>query len=158
MDISIPIGPGRFNFRTGVIVIDQDRVLLHRNEYDEHWALPGGRVEMFESTEDTAVREMKEELDVEVVVDRLLWFTENFFQFEGEAFHEIAAYYHVSLRDSLYKGNEPFTGKEGDRVLIYQWFPISRLNEIELYPEFLRDGLKKLPLHPEFLTIKDEMG
>ncbi|MUK90174.1 NUDIX domain-containing protein [Ornithinibacillus sp. L9] len=153
MDISTRIGEGKFNFRTGVIAMDDERVLLHKNEYDEHWALPGGRVEMFESTGKTAVREMKEELDVDVSVERLLWFTENFFDFEGEAFHEIAAYYKVRIDGPIYKGKDPFYGKEGERVLIYQWFPISQLSEIELYPAFLREGLNDLPKHTMFLTI-----
>lgn len=62
MDISIPMGESRFNFRVAVVLMDQGRVLLHKNEYDEHWALSGGRVSMYETMSGTAVREMKEEL------------------------------------------------------------------------------------------------
>ncbi|SHG74896.1 NUDIX hydrolase [Ornithinibacillus halophilus] len=155
MDLSIKLDGGRFNFRTAVILLDNERVLLHKNEYDEHWALPGGRVALFEETEATAVREMKEELDVDVEVERLLWFTENFFDFEGEAFHEIAAYYKVNLLSDLYKGNNIFHGKEGDRILLYQWFPIEQLRQVELYPYFLREGLKEIPTHTQFISIKD---
>ncbi|WP_026909239.1 NUDIX hydrolase [Paucisalibacillus globulus] len=155
MDISIPIGNGIFNFRSGVVLIDEDRVLLHKKEKDDFWALPGGRVSMFESSAETAVREIHEEIGVEVVVERLLWHTEKFFPLEDKMLHEIADYYLVKLIDfqSIYRGKSEFVGEEGDEVLIYQWFPIKRLKEIELYPEFLREDLQELPLHPVFLTI-----
>lgn len=157
LDISIPMGEGRFNFRVAVVLMDQGRVLLHKNEYDDHWALPGGRVTMYETMEETAVREIKEELDINIKIVKMLWFTENFFRFEGESFHEIGSYYQAELCDvnSCYRGNLPFEGWEGDRVLIYQWFPVSRLQEIELYPSFLREGLQMLPDEPQFIVIND---
>ena len=57
----------------GCIIKDgQGRVLLlHRNNgKHEHWEIPGGKIDEGESAEATAVREIKEELDVEVVVER----------------------------------------------------------------------------------------
>lgn len=157
MDISVQIGGGLFNFRVGVVLINDNRVLLHRRDIDEHWALPGGRVSMFESTAATAAREVEEELGVKINVKRLLWHTENFFTFEGRKFHEIAAYFLVSLAtgESLYSGEDSFHGPEGES-LIYQWFPISKLRDIELYPVFLREELGNLPEHPKFITIDQE--
>ena len=158
LDISVPIGNGIFNFRAGVILIDKGRVLLHKKENDNFWALPGGRVSMFESSSETAVRELKEEIGVDVIVERLLWHTENFFPFEDRRFHEIADYYLARLQDSqeIYLGDGVFNGVEGHEVLIYRGFPIVELPEIELYPEFLREGLGELPEHPEFNTIRQD--
>lgn len=155
MDISVPIGNGIFNFRSGVILIDENRVLLHKKEHDTFWALPGGRVSMFESSSETAVRELKEEIGVDVVVERLLWHTENFFPFGEKKFHEVADYYLVRLQDShsIYRGEGEFKGVEGDEVLIYKWVNILDLPETELYPKFLRKDLRELPEHPVFLTI-----
>lgn len=157
MDISISMGKGRFNFRVAVVLMNQGRVLLHKNEGDGHWALPGGRVAMYEMMEETAAREMKEELDINIKVEKMLWFTEDYFTFEGERFHEIAPYYQAQLGDddSCYMGNEPFEGKEGNRVLIYQWFPVAYLHEIELYPSFLKEGLQKIPDETQFIVVND---
>ncbi len=57
-----------------VIVDDRERVLLALwNEADEKkWTLPGGGVDLEESTEDGAVREVLEETGHDVVLDRLL--------------------------------------------------------------------------------------
>ncbi|MEN2768549.1 NUDIX hydrolase [Ornithinibacillus xuwenensis] len=158
MDISVQLGEGIFNFRVGVILMNQERVLLHRGENDDFWALPGGRVTMFESTVETAVREIKEEIGVDVTVNRLLWHTENFFTFDEKAFHEIANYYKVDILnpESINLGHEPFKGIEQGSDLIYQWFPITSLSTINLYPVFLRNELARLPEHPRFLTITQE--
>jgi len=62
----------------GVAVVD-DRVLLHRSEHDDFWALPGGRLEVGETMTEALRREMREEVEVDVEVGRLLWVIENFF-------------------------------------------------------------------------------
>jgi 8-oxo-dGTP diphosphatase len=59
----------------GCIITDsEDRVLLlHRNFGSQnHWEVPGGKVEEDESTEQTALRETREELGVEVGIVRRL--------------------------------------------------------------------------------------
>lgn len=54
-----------------VIIDDNDMVLIQRlnNPYKDYWALPGGFVNYGECVEDAAVREAKEEtnLDVELI-------------------------------------------------------------------------------------------
>lgn len=49
-----------------------------------------------------------------------------------------------------------FFGKEKERDLLYQWFPLKKLHEVSLYPIFLRESLQKLPPHPQFLTVRPE--
>src|SRR5699024_906093 len=141
IDISIPIGGGRFNFRDGVVLLHRERVLLHKQENDDYWALPGGRVAVFEQTKQTAIREMKEELGIAIGVDRPLWITENFFTYTNESFHEIAVNYQGSMRleNTLYKGDQAFVGQESDRALIYQWIPIERVQSVYLRPKFLQN-------------------
>lgn len=48
-------------------------LLLHRNTADwQHWEIPGGKIETGEKAEETAVRETKEEVCVDVEIIRLL--------------------------------------------------------------------------------------
>jgi ADP-ribose pyrophosphatase YjhB (NUDIX family) len=54
---------------TAVVTDSEGRIVLVKRTDNDLWALPGGGMELGESIEDTAVREVKEEtgLDVEVV-------------------------------------------------------------------------------------------
>jgi 8-oxo-dGTP diphosphatase len=55
----------------GCVIFDKDRkiYLLHRNKKGvTQWELPGGKVEAGESDEQAAVRELKEELGVDVKI------------------------------------------------------------------------------------------
>jgi 8-oxo-dGTP pyrophosphatase MutT (NUDIX family) len=154
MDATFYMETAVFNYRVAAIMIVDNHVLIHKQVKDEHWALPGGRVELLEDSQTSIVREVKEELGIDVKVDRLLWFTENFFDYNNKNYHEIGLYYSVSPTDGIFSmQNEAFFGEEGDR-LIYQWVPISELENIMLYPEFIKKSLTDLPEAPKHLIIK----
>ena len=68
---------------------------------------------------------MKEELDVEVSVGRLLWVAENFYEFEGDSWHELSLYYLVSFPDGdRYYELDKFHGIEDDGRLLFKWHRI----------------------------------
>lgn len=52
--------------RATVVVVKNEKVLLVRSRGQEHWSFPGGQIEAAESPAEAAVRELKEELDLEV--------------------------------------------------------------------------------------------
>ncbi|SFK10175.1 ADP-ribose pyrophosphatase YjhB, NUDIX family [Halobacillus dabanensis] len=152
-DVRFKVGGQRFNYRAAAIMIEKGHVLLHRQVDDSFWALPGGGIELGEASEETVVREMKEELGYDVEVVRTVWIAETFFKHRGDAMHEVAFYYLLNTRDSLFKDGS-FEGLEGER-LIYQWIPIDVLEDIELKPAFLGKGLKNVPCETMHLVRKD---
>jgi len=135
----------RFNFRVAGIVMDADRVLLHQTKQDDFWNLPGGRVEMNESTGDAIRREMMEELGVSIRVERLAFVCEDFYEYDGKEMHEMGFYYVISLPGghSFYNERE-FKGVEQDGKLTFRWFPIQETEQMEIYPVFLRKELVNL--------------
>lgn len=57
----------------GVIFTDDaSRVLMLRPTYKDHWDIPGGYVEVGESPQAAAVREVREELGIDVALGRML--------------------------------------------------------------------------------------
>lgn len=153
MDATFYIENAVFNYRVAGIMIENGHVLLHKQVNDMHWALPGGRVEVLEDSKACIIREIKEELGFNVIVNNLLWITENFFKYNERDFHEIGFYYKVSSAEGTTNfSKEAFYGEEGER-LIYKWTPINELDNILLYPEFLKTSLKDLPSTPQHLII-----
>jgi len=61
----------RFPVSVKGVVLQQDLVLLLHNERDE-WELPGGKLELGEEPVETVVRELREELGIEVEPGTLL--------------------------------------------------------------------------------------
>lgn len=154
--ISFDVGDNRFNFRSAAVVIQDEHVLLHKAILDDFWALPGGRVEFFETSEDTIARELNEELGITAEVIRHLWYVENFFNYSGKKFHEVANYFLTTLKlSSEINSEKDFEGIEEDVDLIFRWVPIGKLNEYVLKPSFLTIGIQNLPSKVEFIKFNE---
>ncbi|MFA0086091.1 NUDIX hydrolase [Vibrio sp. 10N.261.51.F12] len=144
----------RFNFRSVAVIIRDNHVLLHRLAGDSFWALPGGRVELFEYSDATLNRELLEELGVESVVKRHLWYVESFFEHSGKKIHEIANYFLVQLVESYrFPMNEVFYGIETDISLEFKWFSLNDVSDVDLKPDFLRVGLLDLPREIKYIKV-----
>lgn len=55
-----------------VILNENDQVLLHKREDNGMWTLPGGKMEIGESISDCCIREIKEELGLEVKIKKII--------------------------------------------------------------------------------------
>lgn len=145
-------GNSQFNFRSIALLIEEDHILIQKDLKDDFWALPGGRVEFFETSADTVVREIHEELGWKVQVVRPIWFIENFFQIGKTNFHEISTIYLMKILDhSEFNPNIEFSGLEDH--LTFKWSDISELSEINLKPKELKSKINNLPINIEFLTV-----
>lgn len=151
-------GTRRFNYRVVGVAIRGDSVLLHRADHEPFWTLPGGRAEHGETAEETITREMLEELGTSVDVVRLLWVVENFFDYEGLSYHELALYFLIRLPP----GSAPLAADAFDSVdagipLRFMWFAIEakQLARLPLLPAFLPEGLADLPPSVVHLVQRD---
>ena len=62
-----------FKVRVGVVLIRDERLLLVRQNHRPFWVLPGGTLEPNETVSECAVREMKEETNLDVALEGLLY-------------------------------------------------------------------------------------
>ena len=153
----------RFNYRTVGVCVEDGWVLLHRAERDDFWSLPGGRVEMGEESAGALRRELREELGEESAaeVGRLLWVVENFFALDGTPHLELGLYYAITLppgsawRDTTREHAGIEDDLEGPLRLIFRWFPLAALDDLPLYPAFLRAALPRLPAQTERIVNRD---
>ncbi len=57
------------------VIVDDNRIFASQRGYGEFkdgWEFPGGKIELGESSEDALVREIKEELEIEITVGALI--------------------------------------------------------------------------------------
>ncbi|WP_318614508.1 NUDIX hydrolase [Sporosarcina sp. YIM B06819] len=154
MDVVFQTAQGVFNFRVAGIWIENGHVLVHRDVNESNWSLPGGRVAIAEDSQSSLTREFREELGIDVQVDRMALVIENFFEHGGKNYHEIGFYYVVTADSNFASIQEkPFHGIEGER-LIFKWMPLEKLDTVELYPECLRTYLQELQSNVQHLVVK----
>jgi 8-oxo-dGTP pyrophosphatase MutT (NUDIX family) len=142
--LSFDTNAGHFHVRAIAVCILNDCILIHQTPGHALWSLPGGRVEMGESSEEALVREMAEELHSSVQIRRLmatLELIDN--EFNGQIFHEIGLYYAVELPDVAWQ-TEPFRGPEQRNPADFWWCPLSYLNHVSLVPV----AIKRMVLAP----------
>lgn len=152
--ISFSTESGRFNYRSGAVIIHENHVLLHKDVEDEFWALPGGRVEFHEYSNKTVCREISEELGWQSEVIKHLWYLENFFEYRSELYHEISNIFLVSLINHPSIDSEAdFIGIEEPKKLVFRWVPLALVSEYKIQPNFLQDRLNSLPDSLEHIQV-----
>jgi len=156
MDLNLSVDNGKFVCRVAGIIIHNNKVLFETRDDSEFWAPPGGTVAFGESSIDAIKRELKEELGVEVNIERLLWTTEGFFVQKGKPIHSFMFYYLGTIENDkgIYGAEDPFLRRDqGDRgnLMTFQWHDLNKLNELKVFPEFLKIGLLKLPTSTEHI-------
>lgn len=156
MDITYTTTNGRFNVRSVGLLLRGNKLLVMKDECSAYFYVPGGRVAFGEPSETAIRREIREELGIDVEVQRLLWMVESFFVEDRtqQSFHELAFYYLLGLpaEDSLGQG-ESFerTDSEGQRLRFW-WKDIQGIQDAYFYPLFLKHRLNQLPPHVEHLV------
>lgn len=155
--INFKIDNGVFNFRVAGILFYKNKVLVHRLINDNFYAFPGGRVEMFESTENTIIREMNEELGVTVKINRLLWICEHFFTHNDSKYHELCYYYLIECNDNnlLDKGDK-FYITEGKNEFEFRWIDVTDIKNEIVYPAVIKDNIENLPITIERIVDTDK--
>jgi ADP-ribose pyrophosphatase len=105
----------------GVILRNGEVLLLLRKRPPEAgcWSLPGGRVEFMERIEDALVRELKEELGIDVEVESLLCVTNHIVPADNA--HWVSPAYLVRPVSGQVQNLEP------EKTAAVEWFPLTRL-------------------------------
>ncbi len=115
----------------GVVCLRGDEVLLIRRgkpPREGEWSLPGGRVKWGESTQDAALRELREETGVEAELTSLLAVVDGVFP---------AADKHYVLVDysARWLSGEP---RAGDDATDARFVPVSKIGGLGLWSETVR--------------------
>ncbi len=151
-DIKIKINGLGFKYRVSGILIKDNKLLTVQIDDNGFYCLPGGHVEIMESSEEAVLREFKEETKIDVSVKKLLYMTENFFEGKLGKYHELGMYYLLSNKENLDIKDYTLVEKDksGDVKLEFKWMDINNLENFK--PDFLKYELKNI----DFKQINDD--
>ncbi|KKT69565.1 MAG: MutT-like protein [Candidatus Uhrbacteria bacterium GW2011_GWF2_44_350] len=92
----------KFFFRPSVygLIQDGDKIVLLKNKSSGKLWFPGGGIEIGEKIEEALIREVQEETGLEIQIEKLLLFRENFFYYEPEdgAYHAFLFFYFCTIK------------------------------------------------------------
>lgn len=145
MDVRISHMGQNFKFRVGGIIKQGDKYLTVKINKNPFYCLIGGHVQLNEDTESAVVREIKEELCVDVKVKALACIFENFFTIKsGRKYHELCFAYEVELPKGVvindYMREEIDNGEKVN--LEFKWLTIDEMKE-NFKPKALVDVIEK---------------
>lgn len=145
------------NYRSTGVLINDGKILIQRGINDTVFALPGGHVAWGETSTETIVREYKEELGADILVNRLIWLEEVFWKWGERETHTICHYHLVSLAiPSQIPSDGIFKSLESDETkLIFQWVDINELQNHNIYPVFTKDKITNLSDGIEHFITRD---
>lgn len=95
-------------------------VLRNRNPEKDKWSIPGGKVDLYEKLEETVIREIKEEVNLDVAVTRFLCMAETINPKKEE--HWVSVIYETAII-----GGEAANMEQGGAIQEIRWFPIDQL-------------------------------
>lgn len=151
-DLAIKIDSYKLNIRAAGVIIHNGKILLHKGETANHYALLGGHVRIGENSQDTVKREIQEELGKEIEITGYISTIENFFELKGIKYHEIMFVYKAEFCNEEDKKIE-YTMKnmEGgiESDIHYEWIKIDELEKYPLKPQKIINAIKngEYPVH-----------
>lgn len=111
----------------GALIINKDNqvLLMERGSKAKNrvgfWTQPGGTVELGEKIKDAVIREIKEELDIEIKLTKLLSVTDDIIPEDNQ--HWVAASYLAEIVSGEPKNMEP------EKIGEVKWFSLENLPE-----------------------------
>lgn len=153
-DINVKINEVTFVCRSCALIMNDDKILFQKKKHDKYWALPGGKIEVLETTKEAIARELKEELNItNITIGNIISITENFFEWNGDKVHQYIFTHKVTLNDSKYNNIEGvFESAEKEKDIIYTWIKKDDLVNTPIKPDYVVEQILNYENEIQFTT------
>lgn len=146
-----------FRYRTGGILIHNNKMLFVKSAIGDYYYMIGGAVHLGETSDTCIEREVLEESGIHAKVDYLAVVCENFFKgiggkIDGLDCHTIEFYYYMKIPNddlSLCK-HMTDTGEE------LVWLPIEEIKTSKIKPDFIKEYIHKIISERKTIHVIEE--
>ena len=148
-----------FSYRAAGLLIKDNKLLVQRSNDNKGYAIPGGHISFSETSDETIIREFKEETGIDIVVKSLNYVGEIFFPWKGNPCHQICVFYEVDLKNKDSVSTEDFSGIEhykGQEIkLNFSWIPLDNLENYNLFPKEIKKFITDSPKCPKHFVSRE---
>lgn len=132
-----------FRYRSGGIIINDDKMLFVRSGIGNYYYMIGGGVHLGETSIECIEREVKEECGLDVEADHLAVVCENFFKgkggiIDGYDCHTLEFYYVMKV--GSVEGLKETTDSGEDLI----WLNIDQISVSNIKPSFIRERIGEI--------------
>ena len=142
--IKIKTDDYNFKFRVSGLIIKDNKLLLVDMDDSGFLCLPGGYVELGETTEVAVKRELLEEVGKKFDIIEYLGVVENYFINKySKKIHEISFYYLMTPIENIGTNNFTIVGNDkGHKIkLDFKWIDLKEINNYDIRPSFIKEIL-----------------
>lgn len=140
-DIDIKRKDAKFKLRVSGIIIKDNKILVHKAKKFDGYCFPGGHVKLKETTKESIVREIKEEVGIDVLIEDILCIDENIYCSNGVTSQEINYYFYLKVLSNI--ETREFNKEEFDNGVIkiheFIWIPIEEYSKFTIMPSHVAD-------------------
>lgn len=141
------------NFRAAGMCVKDSKLFVQMDKRSGEYALPGGHVQFGETSEEALIREFKEEVGADIVCKGLIWTEECFWEWGDTKSHTLCFYHLIDFADERQTPDFcEFTAQMDNENILIGWVSIGELDELTIYPEFLKSEIFDLSKHKHFVT------
>lgn len=148
MDLTFESEQGKLNIRVAAVIIQNGKILLEKCEGYDFYGFAGGRVKLGEPVELAIERELEEEFGEKPHIIRPLYVAQNFFELNGQKYHEIAFFFLAEVSQNLV---DKTSFKTLDGVNSFYWFDTDHISSLNIVPIYIKNHLNDLPNNVEII-------
>ena len=141
MDVRIKCETKVFNYCARAIIEQDGKILIIRVNDADYYHLPGGHVEIGETSKNALLRELEEETGLKVKDEKLVVIDEQFYTKKEISNHSLIFYYVAKLKDTVKLENTIHIEQHESKTTKHElsWVTRDELKEIDLRPELIKD-------------------
>ena len=140
-----------FRYRAAAIIIEDNCVLMAKNDIDDYYYSIGGGIHLGETSEQAVCREVREETGIDYEIDHLAFINESLFYghgviINGKECHVIEFYYLMKSKGKkIFREGDVHGTVLGGTPEHLHWIPLEEFGEKKAFPEFFKNKLMNMP-------------